>query len=185
MFGISIDDSPDAPVGSPATRRAVAIHWNWTTEYTPAEIADALGVTERTVEKYLASGPNQEVREQMTRVEKEVRLVAVAELRDQLQRAGSRSRTAEKPVKVWQDRDGHVRVRDVRDEETGELVTRKPIPHDIELGPDEQARYYAREEVRDILEQLVDITGVGEPDELDVGGEGILIHTSARTDGDE
>jgi len=180
MYGISIEDSPDAPVGTPATRRTIAIHWNWVSEYTHAEIADALGVTEQTVKRYLQDGPNQEVRDLMNDIESQVRLVAVAELKEQLRAAGSRSRTAEKPVKIYKNEDGEVEVRDVRDEDTGELVTKKPIPQDIQLMPDEQARYYARAEARDILEQLIDITGAGEPDQVEVEGSGIVIHTEAK-----
>lgn len=173
MFGVSIDDNPDGPVGTPATRRAIAIHWNWTTDYSTEEIASALGVTARTVEKYLASKPNEEVREQMEGIESEARLVAVAELKSQLQRAGHASRTAEKPVKVWQDEDGHLNVRDVHDEETGELITKEPVPFDVEMGPDETARYFRREEVREILDRLVDLVGAGEPEryELEHSGE--------------
>lgn len=172
MYGFSIDDSPDSPVGTPDTRRTVAIHWYWTTEHSPAEIADALGVTEQTVEKYLHSGPGDEVKEQLAGIEQEVRLVAVRELQDQLKAAGHRSKTAEAPAEVWEDEDGNLRVRDVRDEETGELVERVPLPDDIELMPDEEARYYARAEVRDILEQLTDLLGVSEPEQVEVTGEG-------------
>lgn len=172
MFGVSIDDSPDGPVGSPATRRAIAIHWNWTTDYSNEEIATALGVTTQTVEKYLSSGPNEEVKAQMEGIESEVRLVAVAELKSQLQRAGHVSRTAEKPVKVWQDDDGHLRVRDVYDDE-GELVSKKPIPTDLEMGPDQTARYFRREEVREILDRLVELVGAAEPErhEIDHSGD--------------
>jgi len=181
MHGVSIEDSPDAPVGTPATRRTIAIHWNWTTEYSRTEIADALGVTEGTIKRYLMDGPNQEVRELMDNAEAEVRLVAVAELKEQLQTAGARSRTAEKPVKVYENEHGDVEVIDV-DLESGE--TKKiPKAQDIQLLPDEQARYYARDEVRKILEQLVDLVGAGEPDQVAVEGSGIVIHTEA--DGDD
>lgn len=182
MFGISIDDNPDSPVGRPATRRNIAIHWNWTTEYTIDEMATALGVTPRTIQNYINDGPTEEVQEQMKKMEQEVRLVAVSELREQLQAAGSRSRSAETPVKIYENDDGEVEVRDVRDDDTGELLTRKPIPQDIELLPNEEARYYAREEVRDILEQLVDLVGAGEPDQVEVEGSGIVIKTTADDD---
>jgi len=172
MYGISIDDRPDAPVGTPQTRRAVAIHWNWTTEYTRAEMAKALGVTEQTIRKYVREGPTDAVQEQMDDVESEVRLVAVAELRDQLQAAGSRAKTAEKPVKVYENECGEVEVDHVELE--GEGTKKIPKVQDIQLLPDEQARYYARSEVRDILDQLVDLVGAAEPEEVEVGWREML-----------
>lgn len=165
MWNVSIDDRPDAPVGTPATRRTIAIHWEWTTEYSREEMAAALGVTEKTVERYLSQGPNDEVREQMADVESEVRLAAVAELKSQLKAAGHRSRTAEKPVTIYETADGDIEVRDVHDDETGELLAKKPVPQDMQLLPDEQARFYSRDEAREIIEQLVDITGAGEPEQ--------------------
>lgn len=171
MYGISIEDSPDAPVATPAMRRTIAIHWNWTTEYTNAEMADALGVTEKTIRRYLKDGPTDEVQDQLTNLESEVRTVAVMELREQLQEAGHRARTAETPVKVWTDDDGDLMVKDKRNPETGELVGKYPVPEDMALGPDEQARYYARDEVRDILEQLTDLVGAGEADEVNLSLE--------------
>jgi predicted transcriptional regulator len=167
MFQISPDDEPDAPVGTPATRQSIAIHWNWTTEMTREEIARALGVTSRTVTEYLSSGPNQEVKELMNDVESEVRLVAVAELKSQLQAAGEKARSAEKPVKMYADESGDIIVRDVYDDETGEVVKRYPVPRDFELLPDEEARHYARRESREILDQLVDITGAGEAETIE------------------
>jgi DNA-directed RNA polymerase specialized sigma24 family protein len=171
MHGISIDDRPDGPVGTPGLRRAVAIHWHWTTEYTTEEIAKALGVKPQTVRKYTSEGPTDEVREAVSHLEAEVRIIAVQELKDQLQAAGHRSRTAEKPVKVYENDDGEVVVKDIENE-MGQVVKKIPEVQDIRLLPDEQARYYARAEVRDILEQLTDLLGVGEPDELAVEHSG-------------
>lgn len=182
MHGFSIDQRPDAPVGTPETRRTVAIHWHWTTEYTIEEIAKALGVRPPTVEKYLDSPPADEVRAALEDVEAEVRYIAVKELKEQLRAAGHRSKTAEKPTKVWQDGSGDIHVRDVRDEE-GEVVKRVPVPADIELMADEEARYYARAEVRDILEQLTDLLGVGEPEEVSVEHSGRI--DGERTLGEE
>ena len=170
MFGISIDDDPDRPVGTKPLRRAVAMHWNWTTEYTNADIASALGVRERTVRNYLSEPPSDEVQQAMNSVEAEVRMVAVAELKDQLQRAGHKSRTAEAPVKVWPD-DGHLNVVDVTDDR-GEIKDRYPLPDAFEMGKDGEARYYARSEVREILDQLVGITGAAEPDKQEIEHSG-------------
>lgn len=152
-------------------RRAISIHWEWTTEYSREEIATALGVRKSTVDRYLRDGPTDEVKELMNDVESEVRMVAVAELKDQLKRAGSRSRTSEKPVKVWTDADGDLHVRDVFDED-GELVKKVPVPSDIEIGANEEARFYARQEVREIIDQLTDLTGAGEPTQLEHTGPG-------------
>lgn len=171
MYGVSIDDEPDAPVGTPATRRTIAIHWEWTTEYSREEMATALGVTPQTIGKYLSEGPTDEVQKQLNGLETEVRLVAVTELKDQLKRAGSRSRTAEKPVKIWTDDDGNLQVNDRIDEDTGELTGKYPVPHDLEIGPDYTARYFRREEVREILQQLTDLVGAAEPDQVEHTGE--------------
>ena len=175
MFGISIDDSPDAPVATTATRRAIAIKWNWTTEYTHAEIADALGVSVPTVRRYLQDGPTDEVRDMISGLESEVRTIAVMELKQQLKEAGHQARSAEQPVKVWADDDGNLRVKDKVDEETGEVVGKYPLPADMKLGPDEQARYYARGEIREILEQMTDLVGAGEPDEHKVELTDVLL----------
>lgn len=172
MYGVSIDDRPDAPVGSPATRRTIAIHWEWTTEYSREEIAAALGIQKRTVDRYIREGPTDDVQAQLADVEAEVRMVAVAELKEQLRAAGHRSRTAEKAIKIYENDEGEVEVRDVHDDETGELITKKPVPQDIDLLPDEEARYYARAEARDIIEQLVDLVGAAEPEQHEVMGEG-------------
>lgn len=183
MYGVSIDDEPDAPVGTPATRRTVAIHWEWTTEYSRERMATALGVTPQTIRKYLDEGPNEEVREQMAGVEQEVRLVAVRELREQLKAAGHRSRTAEAPAKVWQE-DGDIKVYNQTDD-MGETVKRIPVPEGYDLMPDEEARYYARSEVRDILDQLTDLVGAGEPETVEVEHSGIVINTEAPEDDGE
>lgn len=168
MYGVDITDRPDAPVATPAFRRTVAIHWEWTTDYSREKMAKALGVTPQTIRAYLNDGPNEQVKETISDLEAEVRTVAVMELKEQLQSAGHRAKTAEAPVKVWTDDSGDLRVKDIRDDETGELMKRIPIPDDLELGPDQEARYYARSEVREIIEQLTDLVGAGEPDEHEV-----------------
>lgn len=173
MYGISLDKSRDRPVGTPAVRRTHAIHWHWTTEATYEEIADALGVTPETVRNYLNDGPTEAVREQMQRVESEVRTIAVAELKSQLQSAGSRAKTAEKPVKVYENDDGELEVQDIELE--GGQTKKVPVVQDIELLPDEQARYYARDEVRDILEQLTDLVGAADAEQHEVTLTDVLL----------
>lgn len=172
MYGVSIDDHPDSPVGTPATRRTIAIHWEWTTQYSREEMATALGVQKSTIDRYIREGPTDDVQRQMDGVEKEVRMVAVAELREQLKRAGDRSRTAEKPVKVWTDDDDQLRVNDKTDEETDELTGKYPVPDDMEMGPDHAARYFRREEVREILTQLSELVGAAEPEQHEIEHSG-------------
>jgi predicted transcriptional regulator len=174
MYGVSIDDEPDSPVGTPATRRTIAIHWEWTTQYSREEMATALGVKKSTIDRYIREGPTDEVQRLMDGVEQEVRMVAVAELKDQLKRAGDRSRTAEKPVKVWTDEDGNLQVNDEIDDETGKLTGKYPVPDDMEMGPDYTARFFRREEVREILQQLIDLVGAAEPDELEIDVPGVM-----------
>jgi len=166
MYGFDIDDRPDAPVGTPQTRRTVAIYWNWSSEYTQEEIAAALGVTEPTVRRYVREGPTDQVKEQMDDKESEVRVAAVAELKQQLQAAGHRAKTAQKPVKIYENEHGEVEVIEF-ELESGET---KKIPkvQDIQLLPDQQARFYARDESRDILEQLINLVGAAEANEHDV-----------------
>lgn len=170
MIGFNIDDSPDKPVGSPDMRRTVAIHWWWTTEYDREEIADALGVRKQTISRYLNSEPGKEVEEQLADIKAEVRLVAIEELKDQLRRAGHESKTAETPVAVWTNENGDLLVQDQVDDD-GNVVDRFPVPNTFDMGDDKKARYYRREEVREILDQLCDLVGAKEPDELKVEHE--------------
>lgn len=166
------------PIGTKTYRVTKAIHWWFTTDKTQSEIADELGVSERKVREYIKEPPADEVKEALEHQETQVRLTAFEELRRQLRAAGERSRSAEKPVKVWQDDQGRLQVRDVRND-TGEVVERAPVNADVELLADEKARYYAREEIREILDRLVDLVGAAEPDQLEVEGSGIVIHTEA------
>lgn len=170
MYGWSLDDSPDGPRGTPGTRQAAAIHWNWTTEAENTDIADALGVTTDTVERYLHSEPADEVREQINNVRAEVRHVAVQELKSQLQAAGHESRTAEKPVKVWTNDDGELCVRDKHNED-GDVVGKYPVPDTMEMGHDSTARFYRREEVREILDLLTEIVGAKSPERMELEAE--------------
>lgn len=139
-----------------------------------SDIARALGVGEATVRNYIHSEPAREVQEMMDHVEAQVRVAAVQELKRQLREAGERSRSAMKPVKVWQGPDGSLNVRDVI--ENGEVVDRHAVPTDVELMPDEEARYMSRREAREIVDQLVKLTGAGETTQL-----GVTIEFSEET----
>lgn len=136
-----------------------------------AEIAEELDLTERTIKEYLYSEPSQEVQEMVEWRSKQVRVMALEELRQQLKVAGEKSRSAEKPVKVWPE-DGDIKITDIQDD-AGNTVDRIPIPDDFDLLPDETARFFRREEVREIIEQMTELVGAKEPEqhELDVSGD--------------
>lgn len=164
------DDEPKRAKGKKQWRVNRAIHLDLTTQMTKAEIGDELGVSERTARRYCKSPPAQEVQETLQEQATRVRMAAFSELRRQLRAAGERSRSAEKPVKVWRDDADELAVRDVEDDE-GNLLKKVPVPADLVMGPDEEARFYARKEARDILEQLVDLVGAGEPERVELSGD--------------
>lgn len=164
------DDAPKRAVGTKQHRVNRAIHLHFTTELTDAEIGEKLGVTERTVKNYVAEPPADEVRETLRNQATQVRMAAFAELKRQLRAAGQRSRGAETPVKVWEGDDGALNVKDIEDDE-GTVVKRVPLPADLVMGPDEEARFYARREAREVLEMLVDLVGAAEPEQIELSGE--------------
>lgn len=176
---------PDNPVGTVQHRITKAIHWHWTTEKTQAEIAEKLGVSETKVREYIRESPTSEaVREQLDDAETTVRSIAVAELQEQLRAAGERSKSAEKPVKIWQNDAGELVVRDQRDDD-GQVTGRYPVPQGFRMGADQETRYYARAEVRDTLDLLTDIVGAKEPEQHEVTGAGggpieVVINDSIR-----
>lgn len=150
---------PDGPIGSRETRVRKALHWYWTRDLTQAEIGERLGVSREKVSEYINEAPQSEaVQEQLENLEVQVRYVAAEELREQLKQAGERARSPETPVKIWQDDDGELVVQDERDDH-GEITGRYPVPQGFEMGPDEQERFYGRNEVREILDLLTDIVG--------------------------
>jgi len=159
------------PLGTRKARVRKALWWYWTQDMTTEEIGEKLGVTRDTVSRYVHQAPESDaVREQLDNLEVEIRYIAVRELRKQLREVGSKSREAEKPCEVWQDENGDLRIREVRNEH-GELLAHEAVNVDVELMPDEEARYYAREEVREILDMLMDIAGAREAQEVSVSFE--------------
>ena len=173
------EEADRKPVGTKQWRVTRAIHDHFLTSKSWEEIADPLGVSVRTAKSYVNEPPAEEVREILSDQAKTVRIAAVEELKEQLRAAGERSRSAEKPVEVWEE-DGHLHVADQRNER-GELVDRYAIPADYELAPDEERRYYARTEVREILELLADLTGASEPDRVRLEGN-VGVDHSGRVD---
>lgn len=158
-----------------AQREATAIHMYFCRDMTLPEIADKIDVSKSTVSRYINSEPSQEVQSLIAEQAAEVRIASMQELRTQLREVGTRARSAEKPVKVWTDGDGDLRVNDKVNPETGDLVGKYPVPHDMEMGPDQQARYYSREEAREILEHMEQLVGAREPEQVEVSGGGLVI----------
>jgi len=160
------DDTPSRPVGSKQYRVTKAIHWHFTTEKTKEEIGGELGVSRQKVHEYITSPPAGEVEQALAHQETQTRLVAFEELKSQLRRAGSKSKTAETPVKVWPE-DGEVKVTDVTNDD-GDVLEKVPIPEGFEMGADDTARYFRREEVREILELMMELTGAKADEDADV-----------------
>lgn len=176
---------PDGPIGTKQHRIRKALHWHWTTDMTQEEMADKLGVSQGKVSKYIREAPTSKaVQDQLETMEAEVRFIAVKELREQLKAAGSRARSAEKPVKIWENANGDLHV--VRKKEGDKVVDRYPIPWDFELGVDEKGRYFGRQEVREILDLLTDIVGAKAADrqEIELSGEVGTEHTVSDEDRD-
>lgn len=161
-------------VGTRKHRVRKALYYYWTRDLTKEEIGDRLGVSTTTVDTYLHESPQSEaVREQLDNLETKVRYVAVEQLREQLKAAGSRAESAEKPVKIWEDDDGNLIVRDKKDD-AGNTVDKFPVPAGMEMAPDQEQRFYGRSEAREILDLLTDIVGgkAAERHKHEVTGEG-------------
>lgn len=162
-------DSPKRAKGTKQWRVNKAIQLWFTSDLTQEEIGDRLGVSRQTINDYIHSPPAREVQETLETQATQVRLMAFEELRRHLREAGARSRTAKKPVKVYENDDGELEVQDVELE--GGQVKKFPVVQDIELLPDQEARFYARKEIREALEMLIDLVGAGEPEEIELSGE--------------
>lgn len=165
---------PNGPIGTRKMRVQKALYWYWTRDLTQAEIGEKLGVSRQKVNEYISEAPTSgAIAEQMDSLESEVRYVAAEELRQQLKEAGERARSAETPVKIWQDEDGDLVVQDEENDD-GDVVGRYAVPQGFEMGADETQRYYGRTEVREILDLLTDIVGAKAADrhEVEMSGEG-------------
>lgn len=149
----------DHPIGTKKTRIRKALYWHWARDMTLEEIGDKLGVSKQKAGEYIRESPQSEaVQEQLDNLETQVRFTAVEQLREQLKQAGSRAQSAEKPVKIWEDENGNLRVRDEFNDR-GELVDKAPVPADIEMAADGEQRFYGRSEAREIIDLLTDIVG--------------------------
>lgn len=164
----------DGPIGTRKMRVQKALYWYWTKDLTLEEIGEKLGVAESTAHEYVQEAPTSPaVQEAVDDLEIQVRYIAAQKLRDQLKEAGVRAESAEKPVKVWTDSNGQLNVKDERNPESGELTGRYVVPESFEMGADEQARFYGRSEVREIVDLLTDIVGAkaAERQEIEHSGE--------------
>lgn len=149
----------DGPIGSKKMRIRKALYWYWARDMNQEEIGEKLGVSPQKVREYIHASPQSEaVEEQLDNLETQVRFIAVEQLREQLKQAGSRAESAEKPVKIWEDGDGNLRVKD-KHNDRGEVVDKFPVPADIEMGEDSEQRFYGRSEAREIIDLLTDIVG--------------------------
>lgn len=163
----------NSPIGSRKMRVQKALYWYWTKDLTQEEIGEKLGVSARKVREYISEAPTSPaVQERVDDLEVQVRYAAAEKLREQLKEAGVRAETAEKPVKIWTGRNGNLNVKD-KHNDVGELTGRYVVPESFEMGPDEQARFYGRSEVREILDLLTDIVGAkaAERQEIEHSGE--------------
>lgn len=150
---------PDHPIGSKKIRIRKALYWYWARDMTQEEIGEKLGVGKQKVSEYIRESPQSEaVQEQLDNLETQVRFAAVEQLREQLKQAGSRAQSAEKPVKIWEDDDGNLMVKDKHNHE-GEVVDKFAVPADMEMGTDAEQRFYGRSEAREIIDLLTDIVG--------------------------
>lgn len=137
---------------------------------TQEEIGDELGVSRQTVNEYIHSPPSEDVQNTLKEQARQVRMSAFSELQRHMREAGQRSRSAEKPIKVWRDDEGELNVQEITNDE-GEVIKHIPIPADMVMGPDKEARFYARKEVREALDMLIDLTGAAEPERVELSGE--------------
>ena len=160
-----------------------ATHLWYTTDLTQEEIGRKIAretggrdkpYDQSTVSTWINSDKAEVVDDVMEQRKREVLLTTLEELKQQLREAASSARTAETPVEVWTNEDGDLMVEDKTDE-SGQVVDRYPVPIDYELGPDEQTRFYRREEIRDILDQMVDLLNIS-PEEIRVEHSGAVSH---------
>lgn len=159
-------------------RARKAVEWKFTRGWTNKEIAEELDVTPKTVSQYL-NDPPEELREPIKHFKDELTVSTFERLREQLQEANRRAREAETPEKVFEyDDDGNLISEEIHFEGGGSKHV--PKVKGMEMQPNEEARYYARAEEREIIEMLWNLAGVQEPDELELSGNaGIIVHTES------
>lgn len=160
---------PDGPIRTREWRVNQAIHLYYSKGRSQSEIGDELGVSQQAVSQYIHEKPGEETREQLTDQAVETRRIAWEDLTTQLREAGRRTDNPRTPVEVWTDENGEVEVAEIRDD-TGQVIDRKPVPRGYEMGPDTQEEFYGRNEKREVLELLAEITGASAPEQLEITG---------------
>ena len=158
----------DRPVGTRDWRITRAINLTHTTERTQEEIAAELGVSRTKVKEYLNTDPAEDVEEFLAEQQAEVRKIATSEYKRSLREVGEQARTAEEPVKVWTDDHGDLDVVPVYGEdEIGNpvVVDYRPLPQDMEMGPDTIERFHRRDEMREIMRDMRQMVGADAPEE--------------------
>lgn len=157
----------------------------WSKGHTYSEIADEIGVTSGTISNYL----NSDRAKEGLRVHKQVHKTGAIrelqeqkrELYEQLEEIQVDASEASEAVKIVQDDDGeHFVLR--RDEEI--VDTLDDFDSDEwERVTDDETRYFRRREareilgeIRDIQDQLTQITGIDEPQEVEVEHSGQVDH---------
>jgi len=161
--------SQGTPKGSEVYRARKCIEWEWSTDMTQAEMGDELNVSRRTVQRYLSDPPD-ELKDAAKCFKSQVVAVSVDRLKDHLAEARSRAENAEQPSKVFAyDDDGDLVTEEIEFEGGGSKLV--PKVEDMEMQPNQESRFYARKEEREIIEMLWRLTGAEEPDqhELDAG----------------
>jgi predicted transcriptional regulator len=156
------------PKGTREWRITRAINLTYTTERTQADIAEELGVGPRKVREYLNTEPAADVEEFLAEQQAEVREIATSEYKRSLKEVGEQARTAEEPVKVWTDENGDLDAVPVYDEdEVGNpvVVDYRPVPQDMVMGPDETERFFRRQEMREIMRDMRQMSGADAPEE--------------------
>lgn len=150
-----------------------AIEWKFVRGWTNKRIAEELDVTPKTVSLYL-NDPPEDFERPIQHFKDELAFGTFERLRSQLHEANRRARNAEKPQKVFEyDENGNLKTERIHFDDGGSKLV--PKVKDLEMQPDEQARFYARQEEREIIEMLWSLAGVEEPTEVDVSGDGIVI----------
>lgn len=155
-------------------RARKAIEWKFTRDWTNKRIAEELDVAPETVSRYI-NDPPEELKEPIQHFKDELTFATFERLRSQLKEANRRAREAEKPQKVFEyDENGDLVTEEIHFEDGGSKLI--PKVEDLEMQPDEETRFYARQEEREIIDMLWSLAGVEEPEEVEVSGEGIIIN---------
>lgn len=157
---------PDGPIHSRAWRVDRSIHLYYVKGWSQSEIGEEIGVSQQKVSEYIHEDPGEEVREQIADRQARTREIAWETLTEHLRAAGRRADTAVAPNEVWTDDEGNVQTVEITDGQ-GNLLERNAVPQSHEMGPDTQERFYGRNEQREALELMAEITGVLEDNKDD------------------